>query len=177
MAAKANTSLHFIVRNLKHCPRTVWQTAYCSLTRSGMEYCSNIWDPYLQKDKDYLEKFNWRAARVVFNKSWRDPNVGLTALPQQLRWRPLETRRYQQRMCLMYKVSHRLVAVPPTRLVHVLPNRDLRGHSYKYQTIPITCYKVKHSFFPQGILEWNRLDADLVNTPSIDSFWSSISRP
>ena len=94
VAANANTSLHFIARNLKHCPRTVWQTAYCSFTHSGMEYCSSIWDPYLQKDKDCLEKVNRRAARVVFNKPWRDPNVSPSALLQQFRWQPLETRNY-----------------------------------------------------------------------------------
>ena len=86
VAAKANTSLHFMARILKHCPRTIRQTAYCSLTRSGMEYCSSIWDPYLQRDKYCLEKVNRRAARVVFNKSWRDPNVSPSALLQQLRW-------------------------------------------------------------------------------------------
>ena len=93
VAAKVNTSLHFIARDLKHCPRTVWQTAYCSLTRSGMEYCLSIWDPYIQKDEDCLEKVNRRAARVVFNKSWRDPNVSPSALLRQLRWQPMETRR------------------------------------------------------------------------------------
>ena len=38
VAAKANTTLHFIAKNLKHCPRSMSQTAYCSLTHSGMEY-------------------------------------------------------------------------------------------------------------------------------------------
>ena len=84
VVAKANTTLHFISRNLKHCPRSMRQTAYCSLTRSGMEYCSSVWDPHLQKDKVRLEKVYRRAARVVFNRTWRDPNVSPTALLHQL---------------------------------------------------------------------------------------------
>ena len=88
VAAKANTTLHFISRNLKHCPRSMRQTAYCSLTRSGMEYCSSVWDPHLQKDKVRLEKVNRRAARVVFNRTWRDPNVSPTVLLHQLQWAP-----------------------------------------------------------------------------------------
>ena len=58
VAAKPNTTFHFISRNLKHCPRSMRQTAYCSLTRSGMEYCSSVWDPHLQKDKVRLKKVN-----------------------------------------------------------------------------------------------------------------------
>ena len=88
VAAKGNTTLHIISRNLKHCPRSMRQTAYCSLTRSGMEYCSSVWDSHLQKDKVGLEKVNRRATRVVFNLTWRDPNVSPTALLHQLQWAP-----------------------------------------------------------------------------------------
>ena len=175
VAAKANTTLHFISRNLKHCPRSMRQTAYCSLTRSGVEYCSSVWDPHLQKDKVRLEKINRRAARVVFNRTWRDPNVSPTALLHQLQWAPLETRRYHQRMCLMYKVSHGLVAVPPTRLIP--PARNLRGHTRKYQHISTTCDPAKFPFFPRSIPEWNQLDNDIVTAPSIDSFRSRLTRP
>ena len=84
VAAKANTTPHFITRNPKHCPRSMRQTAYLFFTRSGMEYCSSVWDPHLQKDKVRLEKVNKRAASVVFNRTWRDPNVSPTALLHQL---------------------------------------------------------------------------------------------
>ena len=47
---KANSSLHFIARNLKHGPRNTRETAYISLTRSSVEYCAVVWDPYQQKD-------------------------------------------------------------------------------------------------------------------------------
>ena len=124
VTAKANIALHFIARNLKHCPRSMRQTAYCSLTRSGMEYCSSVWDPHLQMDKVRLEKVNRRAARVVFNRTWRHPNVSPIDLLHQL-----QTRRYHQRMCFMYKVSHGFVAVPPTRLIPPA-RRHTRKHQY-----------------------------------------------
>jgi len=55
---KAQTILNFLQRNLKYCPKQAKQTAYFSLVRSVVEYGCVIWDPYLQKDKDKLDKIN-----------------------------------------------------------------------------------------------------------------------
>ena len=78
-----------------------------------------------------------------------------TALMNDLKWMPLENRRYDQRMCVMYKITHQLVAVPPTQLVP--PTRTTRGHSLKYQTIRTTCRQTKDSFYPRSMPDWNRL--------------------
>ena len=59
---KANSTLGFLKRNLKHCP----QDSTChSIVRSTLEYSSIVWDPYLQKDIDKLEKVQRRAARFI----------------------------------------------------------------------------------------------------------------
>ena len=69
VAKRANYTLGLIRRNLRHCPRDAKTTAYFSLVRSTTDYCSAIWDPYLEKDKTKLERVNRRAARVVCNKT------------------------------------------------------------------------------------------------------------
>ena len=56
VCTKANSSLGFIRRNLRHCHRSLKETAYFSLVRSQLEYSCTIWDPYLQRDIDCLEK-------------------------------------------------------------------------------------------------------------------------
>ena len=45
---KANSTLGFLKRNLKHCPQDSRRTDYLSLVRSTHEYSSIVWDPYLQ---------------------------------------------------------------------------------------------------------------------------------
>ena len=152
-----------------------FETAYCTITRSRLEYCSSIWDPRLQKDKDTLEKVNRRGVRMVFDKTWRDSSVSPTQLMKELKWLPLETRRYHQRMCLMYKISHGLVAVPPTQLVK--PRRNTRGHKFKYQTIGSNSNQYQNSFYPRSIPQWNKLSSDIVEAPSIDSFRARLVKP
>ena len=124
VAKKANTTLHFIiVRTLKYCPRSSNATACTSIVRSSMEYCAGIWYPSKQQDKNTLEKVNRWAARVVYNKTWRDRSISPTSLVQSLDWESLETRHYNQRMVPMYKITHKLTAVWPhhsaTHLSHL----------------------------------------------------------
>ena len=115
-AKKANTTLHMISRNLRYCPCKTRSLAYCTLVRPKQEYCASVWDPYQQQDIDALERINRRAARAVYNKTWRERGVSPTALLKDLGWDPLGDRRRQHRLSLMYRITHGLVVVPPTRL-------------------------------------------------------------
>ena len=56
VSKKANSTLGFLKRNLKNCPQHSRRTPYLSLVRSTLEYSSIVWDTYLQKDIDKLEK-------------------------------------------------------------------------------------------------------------------------
>ena len=112
---KANTSLHFISRNLKHCLRKARDIACCSITPSSLEYFSSIWNPRLQKDKATLEKVKWYGVRMVFNWTWWDSSVSTTQFAKYLKWLPHEIRRYHQGMWLANKISHGLVAMPTQR--------------------------------------------------------------
>ena len=42
---KANTKLHFVQQNLKSAPKRARELAFQGLVRSGLEYCSTLWDP------------------------------------------------------------------------------------------------------------------------------------
>ena len=95
VASKANRMLGFARRNLRGSPKHCKSMAYISLVRSGMEYASTIWDPYLKKDIDLLEKVQRKAARWVFSDYKYTTSV--TRLLKDLNWKSLADRRQNQR--------------------------------------------------------------------------------
>ena len=92
----------FARRNLRGSPKCCKSMAYISLVRSGMEYASMIWDPYLKKDIDLLEKVQWKAAWWVFSDYKYTTSV--TRLLKDLNWKPLADRRQNQRLTLFHKI-------------------------------------------------------------------------
>ena len=86
----------FLQRNIKYCLKQVKQTAYSSLVPYVVEYSGAIWDPHLQKDKDKLERVNWRAAKFVANDY--DQHSSVTAVLKNLDWPFLKHRRQNQRL-------------------------------------------------------------------------------
>ena len=88
--SKASSTLGFLKRNLKYCPKQSKQVAYFALVRSTMEYCGAIWDPRLVKDKANLEMVNRRAARFVVRDYRQTSSV--SAKLKKLEWSSVEKR-------------------------------------------------------------------------------------
>ena len=173
VAKKANSALHLIARNLHDCPKSTRALAYTTIVRPKMEYCASVWDPHLKADIDTLEQVNRRAARVVHNKGWREQGVSPTAILNDLGWETLAERREKQRLIMFYRISHGLIAVPPTRLTQ--PQRSTRGHSLKYNLISTSIDRVKFSFYPRTIPHWNNLSQEAVTSKSLDIFKSKLN--
>ena len=112
---KANTKLHFIQRNLKSAPKRSRELALQGLVRSGLDYCSTVWDPHHKPDINRLEMVNRRGARVVFNKRWRDRSASPMVMLGHLGWSDLTERRRKARLVMTYKIKHGLVAIPGNR--------------------------------------------------------------
>ena len=92
ISKKANCTLGFLKRNLKHCPQECRMTAYLSLIRSTLEYSSVVWYPHLQKDIDSLEKNQSQAARVISGDYSSRDHGCVTQMVTELRPPPYEGR-------------------------------------------------------------------------------------
>ena len=55
---KANSTLGFLKRILKHCPQDSRRTAYLSLVRSTLEYSSIVWDPTFKRTLVNWKRYN-----------------------------------------------------------------------------------------------------------------------
>ena len=109
ISKKANCTLGFLKRNLKHCPQECTMTAYLSLIRSTLEYSSVIWDPHLQKDIDKLEKIQRQAARFISGDYSSRDHGCVTQMLTGLRLPPLQDRRKANHLAFFYKVVEGLV--------------------------------------------------------------------
>ena len=165
---KANSTLGFIRRNLKHCNSKLKESAYISLVRSVMDYASCVWDPHLQKDIDKIEGIQRRAARFVCNDYGRRSSV--TDMMSRLNWTPLSDRRREQRLILLFKIINGLVAIPADDYIVFNQRRTRTSNckSIKVQTCNTDIYK--NSFFPRTINDWNELSDNTVNCNSVEGF-------
>ena len=171
-AKKANQTLGFIKRNLKCCPKKTKETAYKMLVRPKLEYCSSVWDPYQQTQTQKLEKVQRRAARFVQNNYSREASV--TNMMTDLKWQPLQHRRTADRLIILYKITHYLVAIPSLPYLQPSHGRTRQHHPYMYTHYAPSTDIFKFSFFPRTIIQWNCLPASVVEAPTLESFKTTL---
>ena len=111
VARKAQSTLGFLRRNLRHCTENCRKTAY----RSVMEYGSTIWHPYQKGDIIKLVRIQRKAIQFI-KHDYRTREEGcINKMAAELGLPTLENRR----KCLrLYKVVEGLVpALPPDQFI------------------------------------------------------------
>jgi hypothetical protein len=91
-ASKASSTLGFVRRNLKNCLISCRKTAYIVLVRSVLEYGSVVWDPYLSRDIDTLERIQRNGARFNTGDYNSRHEGAVTNMPKDLDLPTLLTR-------------------------------------------------------------------------------------
>ncbi len=86
MMTKANSTLGFLCRNLKYCPESLQGIAYINLVRSKQEYACIVWDPYMRKDIDKIEKVQCKGARFVKREYGQYTSIYIQGLLSDLEW-------------------------------------------------------------------------------------------
>ena len=135
MTQKANKTLGFLRRNVQVSNPQLKQQAYRTLVRPVVEYACPVWDPYTKTQIRQIEMVQRRAARYVKNRYHNTPSV--SEMIQQMNWRSLHDRRRDNRLCMLYKVYHQLIAVPANDLI--LKTRvSAYTHDVAFFTLPTT---------------------------------------
>ena len=97
--------------------------------------------------------------------------ASITEMLAKLKWPTLEARRHDQRLTLMYKVVHGLVAVTPDDLdIENADGRTRRTHRHKFREKRARTDDCKFSFTNHTIPEWNKLPAELAEAGSFNIF-------
>ena len=172
---KTNRTVSFLRRNLNIASTSTKETAYKTLARPTLEYASSAWDPYEKGDIKRLESVQRRAARFVKNNYHNRSSV--SDMITDLKWKPLEERRRETRLSMLYKIVHNSVAIDGTKHLIPLNSASTRTtHPLAFQ-IPYcrTLYR-QNSFFPRTIKEWNGLTLEAVSAGTVESFKSQLSK-
>ena len=87
-----------------------------------------------------------------------------------LQWTSLEDKRKMSRLCMMYKMTNKLVDVPTDKYLIPAEQRTRNSNDIKYQSYQPRIDVFKNSYFPRTIVEWNSLSPSTVGTSSFGSF-------
>ena len=173
---KAHQRLGFVRRNLRGSPYQYRNIAYQSLVRSQLEYAAAVWDPSLTGETNSIEMVQRKAARWARGKYG---TVSVTALLKDLGWAELADRRQSQRLTLLYKILHDLIAIPPEE-INILRARRSARHSQNQDKSqqPRASYKASplwRSTVFRTIPQWNKLPASVAEADSLQAFKSRLA--
>ena len=151
LAARGQSKLAFLNRNLKGCPKKLRDTAYISLIRPALENSCSVWHPHKISNEDKIEKVQRRAAQFVSNNFRRKANV--SEMLHNLGWQSLDGRRQDKRLVLFYKIISGLASFETET-----SSRQANCDSYRF------------SFFPATISSWNNLPFGIEKVDSVEGF-------
>ena len=187
---KANSTLGFIRRNLRRCPPACRNTAYLALVRPLLEYGAAVWDPYLKKDIDLMDRTQRNAARFITG-DYRSMTPGsVTRLLKKTGLQPLQERRQLLRLTLFCRVvegpapalppENFLTQQKPGRLIrarqepdHVTTNTIgdyIRNNDRAYKIPRCRTDQLRNSFFINTAADWNHLDNTTVHAASVQCY-------
>ena len=165
-AQKAMSVLGMIKRSFSFIDVESFKILYNTYVRPHLEYCVQIWNPYLKKDIACLEKIQKRATRLVHGLEKMSYEDRLEALGLY----SLQRRRLRGDLIETYKILTGKENIDSSHLFQKANTTDLRGHSLKLYK-KRSRLDVRKYFFSQRIVNyWNRLPNDIVTAATTSSF-------
>ena len=173
--SKVNKIIGMITRLRSLLPRSALLTIYKSYARPHLDYSDIIYDnPGNMSFVNKLESIQYNAALAItgcIRGTSRDK------LYAEIGIESLFDRRYCRKLCFFYKIVN---GYAPSYLKTYLP--DIYANPYVTRSntvlnqIKTRTARYKDSFFPFCCSQWNLLDMQLRELPSISSFKNALAR-
>ena len=143
------------------------RAVYITYIRSGLEYCSSVWNPYLAKDIKLVESVQRRFTKRMpgmRSLSYRE-RLGILDLST------LEIRRLYSDLCHCYKIVNNIENLQFNDFFESHTNHySHRGHS-KILKLPKRSLNCRHNFFNVKIIgPWNSLPENVISAQSLSLF-------
>ncbi|NQY00907.1 MAG: hypothetical protein HRT70_07220 [Flavobacteriaceae bacterium] len=175
--AKVSTHISHIVRRAEMClgalkrnivsrDKNTFLKLYKQLVRPHLEYAVAVWNPYLLRDIELVERVQRRATRCVhglYNKSYLD-RLKCVEIDS------LQTRRYMFDLIEVYKIVKHLSPLRCEQFFDIETSQRTRGHPLKLRKKQCHLECRKNFFVNRVINIWNRLPENIVMTESVCQF-------
>ena len=166
----ATKILGMLKRTFVRISKELFTFLYKTYVRPHLEYCVQLWCPYLAKDIDTLERVQRWATKLVAALANQPYESGL----KELGIYSLYCRRQRGDLIETYKLLKRYYDIDWSKLFTLGPISHTRGHHlklYKQQSR----LQLRTNFFTQRVInQWNCLSAEVVSAPTISVFKKKI---
>jgi ribonuclease P/MRP protein subunit RPP40 len=183
-ASKGNRVLGMLKKTFVSRDPDLWKNLYTSLVRPHLEYAVQVWNPYLQKDVDEIERVQHRASRIPENFSNLEYEERLN------KWgiSTLRERRERGDAIQMFKTINKIEEIKWHREPRLAPRpnglslsracKNQNSLAIQRETFPARnrnnhCHFVttRHEFFLNRVAGvWNSLPDSVIQAPTINSF-------
>jgi hypothetical protein len=170
IANKGSKCVGLMRRACRDLPRECLENIYLTMVRPVVEYGGVLFDGSPDINLKKLDRVQ-REAVLVCTGAYKHTKT--EKLMSELGWDTHETRRVNQKLCLMFKIRKNLA---PPYLIEACP--PLVGEVSAYNLRNAENISLPHgkktgycnSYMPSSIRAWNKLNANIKGSTSIDSF-------
>ena len=169
---QANSTLALIRRTIKYKTVDTVTRLYKALVRPKLEYCVQLWHPYLKKDINCLEQVQHRATKMIKECRKLDYESRL----RKCKLISLEDRRTRGDLIEVFKIVKGFDKLEFNRFFEFNTRGRTRGH--KYKIVKKRCKtELRRNFFSQRIIDtWNKLPSEVVEADNINTFKNRLDK-
>ena len=174
MLNKVNKTIGLLRKLQNTLPRPSLLTIYKSFIRPHLDYGDIIYDQACNASfQQKVESIQYNSALAITGAI---RGTSKDKLFEELGLESLQHRWWYRKLCYFYKI---LKDQSPKHFFNIISKLTRPYSTRNANNIPH--FKVKHSFFkntffPSVIIEWNKLDPEIQNAPSLNIFKKNISK-
>src|SRR5882757_7759717 len=161
-----------IKRNINFKSKDVIVRLYKALVRPRLEFCVQVWCPYLRKDIDMIERVQRRATKLI--EGFR--HMSYTERLSQTGLISMEKRRVRGDLIEVFKMLSSKDGVDFINFFEIQSYNRTRGHNCR-RVKQRTNLDIRKYFFSQRVVNmWNSLPQTAIDADSVNLFKNRLDK-